>query len=237
MIDELLSVEDFKKHLWEVALKYDFKSHPWYLSVTRSELTRKQVIAGLTQQFLRVRRNNEIFSNILNQAKKSKGNEIIKLARSNYEEERDHTALFLKLFLSDNLSDDDLVKTLPTTATGIAIEATLNFCRTRTALEGMAFVSFVEAQNAGADGVAMGIYNALINIYNFPKDEAETFLIHATADVHGLMQIDLICQKAATLDLQRKITQAVRLGTAAFSLERDGYLQAAEGHSRVWAGI
>src|SRR5947208_1145260 len=111
-------------------------------------------------------------------------------------------------------------------------------CQRRSALEGLALLSFVEDQHGGASGVAAQVYRSLIGHYGFSPRAAETYHIHAEQDEgHGGRQIDAIRRFAVTDSLQEKVRQAVQLGVNAFNFEWDGHVQAMTGVREHWAGV
>lgn len=236
-----LSPKNFRKVLWNIALEMSSLSHPWFRSIIEHKLTRDQVIAGEIQHFLRVMKNKCFFGAILDNAKIEQDLELINLAQENYNEEvvgpGNHTDLLFQLLNEAGIDRKEAENAIATPGTAIAIEAIIGFCQRHSALESMAFVGFVEAQNAGKEGVAYQVYQALINNYGFSKYGAETFLVHSIADEqHGSKQIDLICKKANTIEMQSKIIQAVQSGVSTFSIEWDGHLQAAIGKRSYWTG-
>ena len=110
-------------------------------------------------------------------------------------------------------------------------------CQRRSALEGVALLSFVEAQHGGPEGVAARVYRELTGYYGFSARAAETYEMHAEQDVgHGASQIEVIRQFATDLETQEKVGRAVKLGLTAFTLEWDGHVQAITGRREFWSG-
>jgi len=236
-----LSSHELRHRLLEEASEMASLSHPWFRGIIDHTLTREQIILGEKQHFLRVMRNGDFFGAIVEKAKQEGDQSILRLAKKNYSEEivgpSNHTDLLFQFFADAGLDRKVVEKTLPTPGTAIAIEAMIGFCMRHSALEGMAFVGFVEVQNAGKEGVAYQVYDALIKHYGFSPKGAENFFVHSIEDdAHGNEQIDLICTKATTADVQTRIIQAVQAGVSTFSIEWDGHLQAALDGRVYWTG-
>jgi pyrroloquinoline quinone (PQQ) biosynthesis protein C len=110
-------------------------------------------------------------------------------------------------------------------------------CQRRSALEGLALLSFVEDQHGGANGVAAHVYKELTGFYGFSHRAAETYAIHAEQDEgHGGRQIEAIRQYATDAETQEKVRRAVQLGINAFNFEWDGHVQAMTGRRDYWSG-
>lgn len=237
----MLEPQELRSELWGLAHEVASLSHPWFRSVIDKRITREQVIQGEIQHFLRVMHNKDFFGAILENAKREGDQEIIKVAQENYDEEvvgdGNHTDLLFRLLDEAGIDRALAEKEKPTAGTAIAIESIIGFCQRHSALEGMAFVAFVEAQNAGEDGVAYQVFRSLVDYYGFSEYAADTFRVHSVEDEkHGNKQIELICRKANTPELQEKIRRAVFAGTRTFSVEWDGHLQASLGSLEYWGG-
>jgi pyrroloquinoline quinone (PQQ) biosynthesis protein C len=110
-------------------------------------------------------------------------------------------------------------------------------CHRRSALEGIALLSFVEAMHGGANGAAAGMFEALTKHYGFSKRAAATYELHAEQDSgHGDRQIDAIRRFARDEASQRRVRAAVKLGLNAFNFEWDGHVQAMTGKREYWSG-
>jgi pyrroloquinoline quinone (PQQ) biosynthesis protein C len=237
-----LSPPVLRDFLWQVALQMQSADHPWFRGVIERSLSREQVIRSELQRFLRVLRNHEFYGSVLRRAQEAGDREVIQIAQQNYDDEviglENHVELLFHLLAESGIERSIAEGTVPTPGTALAVETILGFCERSSALEGMAFVAFVEAQNAGKHGVAIQVYQALREYYGFSEKGARNFLVHSEVDgEHGSRQIELICRKATTAEAQRGIIQAVRLGVHAFSLEWDGHLQAAVGRRLYWSGV
>src|ERR671938_1128771 len=118
-----------------------------------------------------------------------------------------------------------------------AIEMIIGGCQRRSALEGLALLSFVEDQHGGSNGVAARVYRELTGHYGFSHRAAETYYIHAEQDEgHGGRQIEAIRRYATDAETQERVRQAVKLGVTAFNFEWDGHVQAMTGRRDYWAG-
>jgi len=118
-----------------------------------------------------------------------------------------------------------------------AIEMMIGCCQRRSALEGIAMLSFVESQHGGPNGVAAKVFKELTGHYGFPEHAAETYRLHAEQDVsHGRRQIDALRRFATDSETQEKIRRAVKLGVTAFTLEWDGHVQAMTSQREFWLG-
>ena len=226
--EKLLTPDELRDDLWSIANKVASINHSWFRGIIDRTLSREQVIAGEIQHFLRVMVNKDFFGAIVENAKQDGDEQVLRLEEEVVGDDN-HTDLLFQLLDEAGVDRKAAEETLPTVETAIAIEAIIGFCKRHSALEGMAFVAFVEAQNAGDNGVAYPVYRSLVEHYGFSEKAAETFLFHSEIDdKHGNEQIDLICQKANTVELQDKMRRAVRIGTRTFALEWAGHLRAAK---------
>jgi pyrroloquinoline quinone (PQQ) biosynthesis protein C len=118
-----------------------------------------------------------------------------------------------------------------------AIEMIIGCCQRRSALEGVAALSFVESQLGGKGAVSDKVYRELTGHYGFSERAAETYRLHAEQDEgHGDRQIDAIRRFATDPETQEKVRLAVKLGLTAFSLEWDGHVQAMTNQREFWSG-
>jgi len=217
--------ETFKQSLIDIALQHRTIEHLWFQNTISGTWTRKQVIAGIIQHYTRAIRNREFFGAILKNAKEEGNEAFIKVAQMNYnEEDVAHNQLLFRLLEAEGYDKDDIF--IPNTTTLIATEAIIGFCKTHSALEGMACVSFIEMQNAGDEKVALQMFDALVNEYDFSEYQAKSFRVHAELDEeHSSSQIDLIA--SADKSIWPKLSQAVKFGAKVFYLEWDGHAEAA----------
>ena len=119
-----------------------------------------------------------------------------------------------------------------------AIEMIVGGCQRRSALEGLALLSFLESQHGGPEGVADKAYRELTGFYGFSPRAAETYHLHAEQDVgHGARQIEAIRRYATDEETQERVRRAVKLGVTAFTLEWDGHVQAITGKREFWSGV
>ncbi|MBI2358152.1 MAG: iron-containing redox enzyme family protein, partial [Deltaproteobacteria bacterium] len=118
-----------------------------------------------------------------------------------------------------------------------AIEMIVGCCQRRSALEGVAMLTFVESQLGGPDRISARVYRELTAYYGFSEQAAETYRLHAEQDLgHGERQIEAIRRYATDAETQQKVRAAVRLGLTAFTLEWDGHVQAMTGQREFWNG-
>jgi pyrroloquinoline quinone (PQQ) biosynthesis protein C len=111
-------------------------------------------------------------------------------------------------------------------------------CQRRSALEGVAMLSFVESQLGGAGKVSEKVFRELTGHYGFSPRAAETYRLHAEQDAgHGERQIDAIRRFVTDAETQEKVRRAVKLGLTAFCLEWDGHVQAMTGKREFWSGV
>ncbi len=233
-MNQLYTYESFRAKLWRIAARKASKAHPWFSLIIDRKLTREQVIAGEMQHYLRVLKNEDFYRSILKNAEAEGDERVINVARANYEEEvlcdPSHADLLFQLLDEAGYAKEHCVAVSPSNSTRFAIDSILRFCEEKSAIEGIAFTAFVEAQNAGEKGVAYKVYQALTEHYGFSKHGAETFLEHSIVDEeHGKRQIDLVCEVATDIELQARIINAVEAGTTTFSIEWSGHLEAALG--------
>src|SRR4030088_148206 len=152
--------------------------------------------------------------------------------------ERTHVDIMLQFLEEAGISREEADRADAAPGTMAAIEMIVGACQRRSALEGVALLSFVEDQHGGANGVAAHVYKELTRHYGFPPRAAETYQIHAEQDEgHGGRQIEAIRQFATTDELQSKVRSAVQLGAWAFNFEWDGHVQAMTRQRHHWDGV
>jgi pyrroloquinoline quinone (PQQ) biosynthesis protein C len=151
--------------------------------------------------------------------------------------ERTHVDIMLQFLEEAGISREEADRAEPAPGTMAAIEMIVGGCQRRSALEGLALLSFVEDQHGGAEGVAAHVYRELTGYYGFPERAVETYQIHAEQDVgHGARQIEVLRRYATDEATREKVRQAVELGVTAFTLEWDGHVQAITGQREFWPG-
>src|SRR5262249_22741170 len=131
--------------------------------------------------------------------------------------ERTHVDIMLQMLEEAGISREEADQADAAPGTMAAIEMIVGGCERRSALEGVALLSFVEDQHGGANGVAARVYRELTGHYGFSPRAAETYAIHAEQDEgHGGRQIDAIRRFATDDETQDKVRRAVQLGVNAF---------------------
>src|SRR5438105_7957438 len=228
--------------LWGIARQVPMIEHPWFRGIIEHRWSREQIILGEVQHYLRVRTNPIFFGYIAGNAVQEKNYGLMNVVLDNFMEElggeRTHVDIMLQMLEEAGISrsEADLADAAP--GTMAAIEMIIGGCQRRSALEGLALLSFVEDQHGGANGVAAGVYKELIGHYGFSKRAAETYYIHAEQDAgHGGRQIDAIRRFATDDETQERVRRAVQLGVTAFNFEWDGHVQAMTGAREYWPGV
>jgi pyrroloquinoline quinone (PQQ) biosynthesis protein C len=236
-----LSPEEFIAELWSYADEVPMLEHPWFQGILQHRWAREQIILGETQHYLRVRTNPIFFGYIAINAVNEKQYGLMEVVLDNFMEElggeRTHVDIMLQFLDEAGISREEADRAEPAPGTMAAIEMIIGGCQRRSALEGLALLSFVEDQHGGPNGVAAKVYKELTGFYGFSKRAAETYYIHAEQDEgHGQRQIEAIRQFATDEETQERVRRAVKLGVTAFTLEWDGHVQAMTGQREFWAG-
>lgn len=236
-----MSPEEFIAELWGYAREVPMEQHPWFQGILQHRWTRSQIILGEVQHYLRVRTNPIFFGYIAVNAVAEKQYGLMEVVLENFMEElsgpRTHVDIMLQFLEEGGISREeaDLAESAP--GTMAAIEMIIGGCQRRSALEGVALLSFVESQLGGPARVSEKVYRELTGYYGFSERAAETYKLHAEEDVgHGERQIEAIRRYATTTGTQDKVRAAVKLGLTAFSLEWDGHVQAMTGKREFWSG-
>jgi hypothetical protein len=103
--------------------------------------------------------------------------------------------------------------------------------------EGLAMLSFVEAQHGGAEGVAAKVYRDSSASMAFPRAAETTASTPSRTSVMEGARSRL-SRYATDQETQEKVRQAVRLGVTAYTLEWDGHVQAMTGQRFLeWSRI
>ncbi len=215
--------------------------HPWFQGILQHRWTRSQIILGEVQHYLRVRTNPIFFGYIAVNAVADKQYGLMDVVLENFMEElsgpRTHVDIMLQFLEEGGISREEADRAEPAPGTMAAIEMIVGCCQRRTALEGLALLSFVESQLGGPDRVSAKVYRELTGYYGFSGRAAETYQLHAEQDVgHGARQIEVIRRYATEPETQEKVRRAVKLGLTAFTLEWDGHVQAMTGKREFWSG-
>jgi pyrroloquinoline quinone (PQQ) biosynthesis protein C len=235
-----ISPDEFIAELWSYAQEVPMEHHPWFQGILRHRWTRNQIILGEVQHYLRVRTNPIFFGYIaINAVNESHG--LMEVVLENFMEElsgpRTHVDVMLQFLEEGGISRAEADRAEPAPGTLAAIEMIIGCCQRRSALEGVAMLSFVESQLGGPDKVSAKVYRELIGHYGFTPRAAETYRLHAEQDVgHGERQIEAIRRYATDAETQQQVRDAVKLGLTAFTLEWDGHVQAMTGQREFWSG-
>jgi pyrroloquinoline quinone (PQQ) biosynthesis protein C len=228
--------------LWSYANQAPMIQHPWFHGIIEHRWSREQIVLGEVQHYLRVRTNPIFFGYIAINAVQDKQYGLMEVVLDNFMEElggeRTHVDIMLQFLEEAGITRAEADQADAAPGTMAAIEMIVGACQRRSALEGLALLSFVEDQHGGANGVAAHVYGELTGYYGFSARAAETYHIHAEQDEgHGGRQIEAIRRFATDDDMQDKVRRAVQLGVNAFNFEWDGHVQAMTGKREHWAGI
>jgi pyrroloquinoline quinone (PQQ) biosynthesis protein C len=234
--------DEFVDELWTYAGEVPMAEHPWFKGIREHRWTREQIVLGEVQHYLRVRTNVVHWGYIMINAAKANETDLLAVATENFGEEagggRTHADIMFQLLEEAGIERADADRAEPAPGTGAAIETINGICLHRSALEGMAAISFQESQHGSPEGVAAGVYKALTGHYGFSERAAETYAIHAEQDVgHGGRQIDAIRKYARDAETQERVRRAVKLGVTGYTLEWDGHVQAMTGKREFWSGV
>lgn len=232
----------FIDELWSYARALEMREHPWFKGVREHRWTREQIVRAEMQHYLRVRCNPIFFGYIVTNVVSEVNYELLPIVMENFMEElggeRSHVDVMLQFLEEAGLTREESDRAEPAPGTLAAIEMIIGGCQRRSALEGIALLSFVEAMHGGPTGVAAGMFEALTNHYGFSKRAAATYELHAEQDTgHGERQIEAIRRFARDEATQDKVRAAVKLGLEAFNFEWDGHVQAMTGERNAyWSG-
>jgi pyrroloquinoline quinone (PQQ) biosynthesis protein C len=230
--------DEFLAELWDYANEVPMEQHPWFDGILNHRWTPEQIILGEIQHYHRVRTNPVHWGYIMINAVSEKKYEYMDAVLDNFSEElsrpRTHVDIMMQLLEEGGITREQADATDSAPGTIAAIEMINGCCQHRSALEGLAMLSLVEAQHAL---VAAKVYIELIGYYEFSQRAAETYAVHGEQDVeHGARQIAVIQAAATDAATQERVRQAVRLGVTAYTLEWDGHVQAMTGRRDFWSG-
>lgn len=234
--------EAFIDELWGYAKEVPMEQHPWFQGILHHRWSREQIILGEVQHYLRVRTNPIFFGYMAVNAVADKQYDLMKVVLENFLEElggrHTHVDIMLQFLAEGGISRAEADQAEPAPGTLAAIEMIIGCCQRRSALEGVAMLSFVESQLGGVGNVSDKVFRELTGHYGFSARAAETYRLHAQQDEgHGRRQIDAIRLLASDPEIQDKIRDAVKLGLTAFTLEWDGHVQAMTGKREFWSGV
>jgi pyrroloquinoline quinone (PQQ) biosynthesis protein C len=234
--------DELIQELWGYANQVPMGDHPWFKGIIEHHWTPEQIILGETQHYLRVRTNVIHWGYIMVNAAKDNRYDLLKVVLENLLEEvggeQSHADIMFQFLEEAGLTREQADQAEPAPGTAAAIESINGICLHRSALEGMAAISFVESQHGGGEGVAAKVYRELTGYYGFSERATETYSLHADQDVgHGGRQIDAIWRYATDAETQDRVRRAVKLGVTAYTLEWDGHVQAMTDRREFWPGV
>src|SRR5438034_5429171 len=164
-----LSADAFIDELWSIARQVPMLEHPWFRGIIEHRWTREQIIQGEVQHYLRVRTNPIFFGYIAVNAVQEKNYGLMNVVLENFMEElggeRTHVDIMLQFLEEAGISRAEADQADPAPGTLAAIEMIVGACQRRSALEGLALLSFVEDQHGGPSGVAAHVYGELTGHY------------------------------------------------------------------------
>ena len=235
---EVKTPDAFIEELWSYADEVPMEQHPWFHGIIHHRWTPEQIILGEIQHYHRVRTNPIHWGYIMINTVAERRYEFMDAVLDNFNEElarpRTHVDIMLQMLEEGGITREMADETESAPGTVAAIEMINGCTMHRSALEGLAMLSLVEAQHAV---VASKVYPEMIGYYGFSERAAETYLIHGVQDVeHGARQIEVIKESATDAETQEKVRKAVKLGLTAYTLEWDGHVQAITGRREFWSG-
>src|SRR6266536_202389 len=164
-----MSPDEFVDELWGYAAEVPMEQHPWFDGIIKHRWTREQIIQGEVQHYLRVRTNPIFFGYIAVNAVQEKNYGLMEVVLENFMEElggeRTHVDIMLQFLEEAGITRDEADQADAAPGTLAAIEMIVGGCQRRSALEGLALLSFVEDQHGGANGVAAHVYKELTGHY------------------------------------------------------------------------
>src|ERR687885_756849 len=177
-----VSPDAFVDELWGIARQVPMIEHPWFRGIIEHRWTREQIVLGEVQHYLRVRTNPIFFGHIAINAVQEKQYGLMDVVLDNFMEElggeRTHVDIMFQFLEEAGISREEADNAEPAPGTMAAIEMIVGGCQRRSALEGLALLSFVEDQHGGSNGVAARVYRELTGHYGFSHRAAETSHIH-----------------------------------------------------------
>jgi len=233
--------DDFVEELWTYANEVRMVEHPWFQGIVQHRWTAEEIILGEVQHYLRVRTNPIYFGYIAINAVADKTYSLMDTVLENFMEEiggpRSHVDIVLQFLEAGGIGREDADNAEAAPGTMAAIEMITHHCQSRSALEGIAMLAFVESMHGGPGGAAASVYPELVGHYGFSERAAETYKIHAVQDVgHGGRQIEILRELAQDEPTRERVRRAVKLGLTAYTLEWDGHVQAITGKREFWSG-
>src|SRR6266567_4313147 len=168
-----MASDAFIEELWGYARELPMGQHPWFQGILQHRWSREQIILGEVQHYLRVRTNPIFFGYMAINAVADKNYELMQAVLENFMEElagpRTHMDIMLQFLEEGGISREEADRAEPAPGTLAAIEMIVGGCQRRSALEGLALLSFTESQHGGPDRVAAQVYRELIGYYGFSE--------------------------------------------------------------------
>src|SRR5579871_2463695 len=201
------SPDEFIEELWGYARQAPMRLHPWFNGIIEHRWTREQIVLGEAQHYLRVRTNIIHWGYIMINAAKVNEYDLLSVIMENFLEEvggeKSHADIMYQFLEEAGMTREQADNTEPAPGTAAAIETLNGIALHRSALEGMAAISYAESQHGGTEGVAASVYRELTGYYGFSPRAAETYSLHADQDVgHGGRQLEAIRRHATDAETQ-----------------------------------
>lgn len=237
-VDHDVIIEQFKAIPTEMGLPAI--EHPWFQGLINGELDEYQILLGELQHTRRGWFLQGIVKDILDKAVYEGDEEVIEVARANYEEEaggpKPHGDLMFQFHEDQGMNREEVeaVELMPGTST--CMDLLSIGVHTLTPLGCLAMMSLPEWQNAY---VSAEVYPALQATKKFSEYAIETYKVHAVADIdHGNEQLDLLARKVqADPTIHDYVLECLQYGVHTFNYNWDGQYQAATNNPRFhWAG-
>src|SRR5256712_1951816 len=153
-----MASDAFIEELWGYAKEVPMAEHPWFQGILEHRWSREQIILGEVQHYLRVRTNPIFFGYIAVNAVAEKQYGLMDVVLENFLEElsgpRTHVDIMLQFLEEGGISREEADRAEAAPGTMAAIEMIIGCCQRRSALEGIAMLSFVESQLGGAGSVS-----------------------------------------------------------------------------------
>ena len=141
------------------------EQHPWFQGILHHRWSREQIILGEVQHYLRVRTNPIFFGYMAVNAVADKQYDLMNVVLENFLEElggrRTHVDIMLQFLAEGGISRTEADQAEPAPGTLAAIEMIIGGCQRRSALEGVAMLSFVESQLGGTGNVSDKVFREL----------------------------------------------------------------------------
>ena len=233
--------DKFVEELWGYAHELEMREHPWFKGIVEHRWTREQIVLGEIQHYLRVRTNPIFFGYIVTNVASERNYALMDIVMENFMEElggeKTHVDIMLQMLDEAGMDKTAADRAERAPGTMAAIEMIVGGCQRRSALEGIALLSFVEAMHGGRRARRRACTRRSPAITASRSAPPRRYELHAEQDTgHGDRQIEAIRRFARDEETQRKVRAAVKLGLNAFNFEWDGHVQAMTGKREYWSG-